>query len=194
MCVTGTLLLALFATLSSSNAADAAALELRDVLARTIVTPPARVAFLEERHNPLFETPMILSGYLEYLEAGVLRKVILAPDEQSLLIQADHVVIERDGEIRTLSLNKSGALKTMLGAIEAILAGEADKLEAVFDYELSGSADSWSMRLTPISRRIARQLTSLQVDGDGESATAIRFDLKGGEWHQMAIIRDATEQ
>lgn len=190
------LLLALLslAALSSSRAADVAPLELRDVLSRTTVIPPARVAFHEERHNPMLETPLELTGYLEYLEAGVMRKVVQTPDEQTFLIQEDHVIVERDGESRKLSLNKSRALKTILGAIEAILSGEADKLESVFHYELSGTIDSWSVQLTPASRRIAKQLTSLQVTGDDESAMSIRFDLSDGEWHQLNILRDEPEQ
>lgn len=190
------LLLALLslAALSSSRAADVAPLELRDVLSRTTVTPPARVAFHEERHNPMLETPLELTGYLEYIEVGVLRKVVLTPVEQAFLIQADHVVIERGGQVRTLSLNKSRALKAILGAVEAILSGEAEKLESEFDYELSGTADSWSVQLTPTSRRIAKQLTGLHVIGDGESAMSIRFDLSDGEWHQLNILRDEPEQ
>lgn len=178
----------------SSRAAAVAPLELRDVLSHTTVTPPARVAFHEERHNPMFETPLELTGYLEYLEVGVLRKVVLTPVEQAFLVQTDHVVIERDGQTQTLSLNKSRALKTILGAVEAILSGEAEKLESEFDYELSGTTDSWSVRLTPSSRRIARQLTSLHVIGDGESAISIRFDLSDGEWHQLNILRDEPER
>jgi hypothetical protein len=142
----------------------------------------------------LLEVPLVLTGYLEYLEAGVLRKAIETPFQEALLVNTDHIVIERQGETRKLSLNKSRSLKTILGAIEAILAGEADKLAAVFDYELSGTAGSWSVKLTPISRRIARQLTSLQVYGDDESVTSIRVDLKDGEWHQMDILRDDPEQ
>ena len=190
------LLLALLslAALSLSQAADVAPLELRDVLSRTIVIPPARVDFHEERHNPMLEAPLELTGYLEYVEVGVLRKVVLTPVEQAFLIQTDHVVIERDGQVRTLSLNKSRALKAILGAVEAILSGEAEKLESEFDYELSGTIDSWAVRLTPISRRIAKQLTGLHVIGDSESAISIRFDLNDGEWHQLNILRDEPEQ
>lgn len=179
---------------SSLPASDVAPLELDEILSRTTVTPPARVAFREERYNPLLGEPLVLTGYLEYLDAGVLRKVVETPAEQSFLIEADQVSIERDGETRRLSLNRSRALKTMLGAIEAILAGQPEKLEPVFDHELSGTRDAWSVRLTPVSQRMARQLTSLQIEGDDSSTTSIRFDLPDGEWHRMTIIRDEPEQ
>lgn len=175
-------------------AADLPSLDLRTVLANTTVTPPGRVTFREERHNPMLAEPLVLTGYLEYLELGVLRKVIETPFQEAFQVDAQHIIIERDGQSRKLSLNKSRSLRTILGAIEAILAGEADRLESDFDYELSGTVDSWTVRLTPISQRIAKQLESLQVSGDGESATGIRVDLAGGEWHQMEISPNVATQ
>ena len=175
-------------------AADLPSLDLRTVLANTTVTPPGRVAFREERHNPMLAEPLVLTGHLEYLELGVLRKVIETPFQEAFQVDAQHIIIERDGQTRKLSLNKSRSLRTILGAIEAILAGEADRLESDFDYELSGTVDSWTVRLTPISQRIAKQLESLQINGDGESATGIRVDLAGGEWHRMEISRNVTTQ
>ena len=166
------------------------ALDLHTVLENTAVSPPARVSYREERHNRLLENPIVLTGYLEYLEAGVLRKVVETPFEEAFLIESDYVVIERDGETRKLPLRKSKSLSTILGAIEAIISGDMDQLETVFNYELSGTHESWSVRLTPKSRRINKHLTSLQVTGDDESTTSIRINLRDGEWHLMEIFRN----
>ena len=167
-------------------------LELGAVLDGTTVSPPARVGFREERHNEMFKEPLVLTGYLEYLQAGALRKVIETPFEEAFLIESDAVVIERDGTTRKLPLRQSRSLQTILGAIEAILSGDAEKLKSAFDVELDGKRESWSVRLTPTSRRIAKRLTGLQVSGDSQSVTSIRIDLKDGEWHLMEIQRDDT--
>jgi hypothetical protein len=163
-------------------------LELESVLDRAAVTPPSRVGFREERHNPMLQDPMVLTGYLEYLRAGVLHKVIQTPFEETLLVDPDHITIERDGEIRRLAVNRSRSLKMVLGAIEAILSGDSEKLEAIFRYELIGSETMWSVRLTPISRRIARQLESLQVTGNDQALSSIRIDLADGEWQLIHIL------
>lgn len=168
-------------------------LELDAVLENTAVIPPDRVRFREERHNPMLKEPMVLTGHLEYLQVGVLRKVIETPFEEAFLIETDHIVIERGGETRKLALKRSRSLRTILGAIEAILSGEADKLASVFHYELSGTITAWSVQLTPISRRMRKQLTGLQVNGDDQSVTSIRVDLKNGEWHLMDILRNDSE-
>jgi hypothetical protein len=115
--------------------------------------------------------------------------VIETPFAEAYLIKSDRIEIDRQGVTKTLSLRKSRSLRTMLGGIEAILAGETEKLAEVFDYELSGSDDDWSLQLLPRSKRIAKQVTSLTVTGDFDAVTAIRFDLNDGEWHNMEIVQ-----
>jgi hypothetical protein len=175
-------------------ASPALALDLDAVLARTMITPPSRVGFREVRHNRMLKDELIITGYLEYLQKGTLRKVIEAPFEEAYLIQSDSIEIERAGVTTTLSLRKSRVLTTMLGGIEAILAGETEELMSVFDYELSGVEEDWSLELLPRSKRIAKHLSCLTVTGNLESVTAIRFDLKDGEWHKMEIIHQSDRQ
>lgn len=169
------------------------ALELDAVLQRAMVAPPARVEFREERHNKMFEESLWLSGYLEYLEDGALRKVVVDPFEESFHVYLDRIEIERGGETEVLPAGKSRSLKAMLGGIEAILAGHTGRLEKVFRYEVVGTEADWSLQLTPKSRRVARQLKGLVVTGNDESVTSIRVELRGGEWHHMEILRDSTD-
>lgn len=136
---------------------------------------------------------MVLTGYLEYLEAGWLRKVVESPFEEAFLIGPNQIEVERNGETRKVALNKSKTLRTMLGGIEAILAGQTSKLEAVFRYELSGTEGAWSLQLVPLSRKISKHLTSLQVVGNDRSVTSIRFELKGEEWHLMEILNTDSD-
>ena len=169
-------------------------LELATVLENTAVTPPARVQFREERHNPMLNEPLVLTGYLEYLEEGRLRKVVETPFSESFLVDGDRVRFSRDGEQRSVALGRNKALQTMLGGIEAILAGRADELSAVFDHELSGTAADWTLQLKPRSRRLSQQLSGLEVSGDDISVTSIRFALKDQEWHLLQILRDDPDQ
>jgi len=165
-------------------------LDLKTILKNTAITPPARVGFREERHNLMLKEPIVLTGYLEYLNPGQLRKVIETPFEEAFLIAEDYIEIERDGKTRRLSLSRSKPIRAMLGGLEAILAGQADKLASLFRYELSGTSSSWSLRLEPISRRVSAHLTAMLVKGDDNSVDSIRIELKDGEWSLM-VIADA---
>jgi hypothetical protein len=165
-------------------------LELATVLENTAVTPPARVRFREERHNSMLSQPLVLTGYLEYLDEGRLRKVVETPFSEAFLIDGDRIELSRDGQVRSVALGRSKALQSMLGGIEAILAGRTDELSAVFDYQLSGTATAWTLQLKPRSRRLAQQLNGLRVSGDELAVTSIRFELKDDEWHLLEILRD----
>ena len=174
--------------------APAWSLELDVILESAAVTPPSRVGFREERHNPMLKEPLVLTGYLEYLSDGVLRKTIATPFEESFLIESDRIVIERAGDVRSLPLKKSRSLRTILGTIEAILSGQTDKIESDFTHEIGGTPRAWSVMLAPVSRSMRRQLVSLQVTGNDRSVTSIRIDLRGGEWHVMEVFHDDVEQ
>jgi hypothetical protein len=182
------------ALLLSIAATTGWSLELTTVLENTMVTPPARVRFREERHNSMLSQPLVLTGYLEYLEKGRLRKVVETPFSESFLVDGDRIEFARDGQIRSVALGRSKALQSMLGGIEAILAGRTDELSAVFDYELSGTAAAWTLQLKPRSRRLSQQLNGLQVNGDELAVTSIRFDLKDDEWHLLEILKDDPGQ
>jgi hypothetical protein len=178
------------ALLLSAAATTGWSLELETVLENTAVTPPARVQFREERHNSMLSQPLVLTGYLEYLDEGRLRKVVETPFSESFLVDGDRIEFSRDGQVRSVALGRSKALQGMLAGIEAILAGRMDELSATFDYELSGTATAWTLQLKPRSRRLSQQLDSLQVRGDELAVTSIRFELKDDEWHLLEILKD----
>lgn len=168
-------------------------LELETVLENTAVTPPSRVGFVEQRFNRLLKEPMMLTGYLEYVETGQLRKVIESPFAEAFFITEDYIEIERDGKTRRLSMRKSKSMRAMFGGIEAILAGQADKLTSLFQYELSGTSSDWTIRLEPLSKRISAHLTMMLVGGDEDSVNSIRLELKDGEWSLMELLQTKLE-
>ena len=75
----------------------------------------------------------------------------------------------------------------MLGGIEAILAGQVDKLESLFVHDLSGDLLDWTLVLEPRSRRIAKHMQTMLVKGGEQRMSSIRIDLNEGEWSLMEI-------
>jgi hypothetical protein len=174
------------------GAPGASSTELSEILEISRVSPPARVAFREERHNPMFESPLLIEGFLEYLGPGVLGKVIESPFQEAFYIEAGEISMIRDGEVRQLPVKRSKALETMLSAFEALLSGDTERLETVFDYEVSGETSNWTIDLQPKSRRIREHLSSLRLSGNDAGVSKIFIDLSDGEWHVMNIQHEVA--
>ena len=190
----GTMLVFLAASAATAAPSAEAVPDLQTLLQNTVVEPPARVNFREERHNEILREPLVLTGYLEYLRRNSLRKVVESPFEESFLIEAGQVTIEREGKSRTLPLGRSKSLRTLLTAIEAILAGDVAAILSSFDCELAGSEKSWSVLLTPTSSRIRQHIDIIQVNGNDRYVGSIRVDMQNGEWSLIQILHDDPEQ
>jgi|GEM_PF-1617760 len=170
---------------------NAWALELKTVLDNTGVNPPAKVMFREQRHNPMLKEPLLLTGYLEYTKPGHLGKVVETPFNEAFVVEDGKIEIQQNGKTRRVSLNKSKPLKAMLEGIEAVLAGQTERLAETFDYELTGSECGWTLRMVPKSKKIAAHLPVMTVTGSLTATTSIRIDQGDNEWSQMDIIADS---
>lgn len=174
-------------------AAVAWAADIEAVLKNVAVSPPARVEFIEQRNNPLFENPMKLTGYLEYLAPGKMRKVIQSPFNESYLVDDDYVAVERDGSVRKLSTRSARSLQSMLSGLEAMLSGDRDMLEKDFEYDLQGCIQHWTLSMQPRSKKVSRRLSGLVVSGDDDRVNSIRVNLPGDEWHSMQLLYTAAQ-
>ena len=80
----------------------------------------------------MFETPLLIEGFLEYLGPGVLRKVIKSPFQETFSIEAGEISMIRDGEVRRLPVRRSKALEAMLSAFESLLSGNAARTSSAW--------------------------------------------------------------
>ena len=167
-------------------------LDIDTILNSTAVKPPARVEFREERHNQMLQRPIVLTGYLEYIKDGQLRKTIKTPFIESYLITKEFVEIDREGKTRRLSLKKSKAMQALFGGIEAVLAGNTSELSSLFYLELIGTEYSWSLQLKPKSKKLAKQLAAMLVKGNETDISSIKLDFRPGEWSLMEMAVEAS--
>lgn len=154
----------------------------------TAIDPPGSVRFREERHNPMFSEPLVLTGSLEYLGPGVIRKNIESPFQESYLIEPGQVTVVKNNREEVLPTRQGKMISAMLGGIEALLAGDHDSIEEAFEIDLSGTMASWILDLTPRSKRLRKYINSIEIAGNEISFQTLRIDLDDEEWHLMQII------
>lgn len=172
----------------TSAVADCEAIDLQALLAESVKSPPRTVEFREERHNPMFKEPLVLTGTLEYLEAGVLRKSVQSPFQEQYLVEPDRVTISRGEEQEVLKARQGRMISVFLSGIEALLAGDPDRLKESFHYCIEGTADDWTLSLQPRARRLAKHLNGMRVEGTNGTIESIRIDLDDEEWHYIRIL------
>lgn len=171
-----------------SAGVDCQAIDLQSLLAESAIAPPRTVGFREERHNPMLKEPLVLTGTLEYLEPGVLRKTIESPFQEAYLVEPDQVTISRNGQKEVLKARQGRMMATFLSGIEALLAGDPDRLKDLFHYRTEGTSADWTLILEPRAARLARHLAGMRVEGAGGTIESIRIDLDDEEWHYMQLL------
>lgn len=171
-----------------SAGADCQPIDLQALLAESATAPPRTVGFREERHNPMLREPLVLTGTLEYLGPGVLRKTIESPFQEAYLVEPDQITISRNGQQEVLKGRQGRMIATFLSGIEALLAGDPDRLKESFHYRTEGTSADWTLILEPRAARLARYLAGMRVEGAGGTIESIRIDLDEEEWHDMQLL------
>jgi hypothetical protein len=172
----------------TSAGAGCQAIDLQALLAESAIAPPRTVEFREERYNPMFKEPLVLEGTLEYLEPGVLRKSVQSPFQEQYLVEPDQVTISRNGQQEVLKARQGRMISAFFLGIEALLAGDPDRLKESFHYCVEGTADDWTLSLEPRVKRLAKHLAGMRVEGANGIIENIRIDLDDEEWHLIRIL------
>lgn len=169
--------------------ADGKDADLESVLAAVAIIPPQTVRFREERHNPMLKEPMVLTGTLEYLGKGILRKRIESPFEEAYLVEPEQVSIERESGTEVIRGRRARFVAGFLGGIESVLAGDIKALEDSFLISLEGTGEAWTLDLTPRSRQLAKHMQGLVISGNESSVMSIRVQLDE-EFHLIEMFHE----
>jgi hypothetical protein len=157
----------------TSTAASGRALE--DLERELRRTPPVSTGFVEYRFSHLLKKPLQTTGTLEYRADGVLARKVDSPYRELTVVTGDTVRIERaDKPARTLSLQRAPQMRVMLDSFRALLEGRLAPLAQDFELVLTGEAARWTLTLKPRDARLARQLASIEVFGNGDRPSCLQ--------------------
>ena len=78
-------------------------------------------------------------------------------------------------------------LAALTDALRGTLGGDAKILQRHFRTEVSGSAKSWRLVLTPTDANLARQVREMEVAGQGPDVLAIELSMVGGDRSVMHV-------
>jgi hypothetical protein len=137
--------------------------------------------FVEKKYLALLDAPVESSGMLRYQAPGRLEKNTEQPVRESMMLDGDQLVVERNGRRRSLPASQLPGVAALVGGIRDTLAGDAQALQRMFKVVVQGDAANWQIDLLPsdttpaelVSRITLRgredrlmEVETLQADGD----------------------------
>jgi hypothetical protein len=154
----------------------------------------ARGKFVERKYLAMLESPLESSGTLAYSAPGRLEKHMLAPRQESMIVDGDKLLIEnrQTGRQRSLALQEHPVLWAFIESIRSTLAGDLATLKRFYDVRLEGDTAAWGLRLRPTDERMRQAAAEIRVGGSGSWVNRIEIVEGGGDRSVTVIAREGS--
>ena len=176
-------------------------------LCAVVAFVPAAQAFdLSQLSQQLREPTVIRGDFVQQKQLRALPQPLVSHGqfvlarEQGLLwfvrqpLQQDYRITDAGIQQRTFSgwapAGQEGAAGRQNRLFLALLRGDTDALQRDFELELLGTAEAWSLTLTPRSKLLEQIFTAIQIQG---GATAERVELLETQGDSTLLLLESTE-
>jgi hypothetical protein len=143
--------------------------------------------FTEERFVSTFDSPLRSAGVLSFAAPDRFARHTLEPRPESMELDGSLLTLRRGGRTQRMALDSLPELGALLEAVRGTLSGDAEALRRHFSIELGGNAQTWRLTLAPRDTRLASQVRSVQIVGQGASPRSVELLLAGGDRSLMLI-------
>lgn len=147
-----------------------------------------RARFEEKKYIGLLEKPVESTGELVYRAPDHLEKNTATPERETLTLDGDSLVVERENARRSLSLRDYPEIAAFVESIRGALAGDRKALERTYLLALEGGADRWQLILTPLDEELAAQISRIVIGGKGNVVDAMTIQQTDGDRSVMRIL------
>ena len=177
------------ATLSSPVLA-ATTLTLDDLMRTLAQRGPESARFVEKKYLAVLDNkPIESSGELRYAPPNRIEKKTLKPKPESLIVDGDQAVVERNGQRMTLRLSAYPDIAPFVDSIRGTLSGDRKSLERVYRLELTGDAERWTLVMLPSDQKLATLVQRIDVAGNRDQVRSIAILQGDGDRSVMTIDR-----
>jgi outer membrane lipoprotein-sorting protein len=180
------LCLALSLTLAG-RPASAAAWGLDQLMTALAHGANGTATFTERKYLAVVDIPIDSSGELRFIPPDRLEKHTLKPSPETMLLDGDTLTLERGSRKQVLQLQDYPGISGMIGSIRATLAGDRKALEKVYRLKLDGTAERWSLLLTPRDAKVAQVVREIHIEGRRDEVRSIEIQQAGGDRSVMTI-------
>ena len=146
-----------------------------------------RASFVETKYIALLDKPVESSGELLYTAPDRLEKRTLKPKPESLLIENGSLTVERGKRRMVLRLQDYPELVAFTESIRGTLAGDTVALKRIYNLELEGSQERWTLTLRPIETRMMNVVQHIRIGGSRADVNSIEIEQADKDRSVMLI-------
>jgi outer membrane lipoprotein-sorting protein len=181
----------LLLALAFGAAAPAWAFDLNDLMAQLAQHKSGDARFTEQRFVHGLEGPLNGSGTLSFIAPDRLTRSTLSPRAETMAVEGNTLTLSRGGRTRTLALDSVPELLGMVEAMRGTLSGDSKTLLRYFRSTVTGTAEGWTLQLSPIDERLAAQVRTVRLSGRAGDVLVIEMEFIGGDRSVMTITPGA---
>jgi outer membrane lipoprotein-sorting protein len=177
-----------------SPVVQAAPLSISQLMAGLAKHPQGAATFTEKKFIAILDQPVESSGELLFIAPARLEKRTLKPKPETMVLDGDTLTLQRGQRTRTLQLKDYPEVAGMIESIRATLAGDRQALERVYRLALDGSAERWTLVLTPLDPKVGAVIARIRMEGIKDVVRSVEILQADGDSSLMTIEKLAPTQ
>lgn len=146
-----------------------------------------RASFVEKKYIAVLEQPVESSGELLYTAPDRLEKRTLKPRPESMVIDSGNLTVERGKRRMLLRLQDYPELAAFTESIRGTLAGDIAALRRVYNLDLEGTPERWTLTLRPVETRMLAVVQRIRIGGSNAEVKTIEIEQADKDRSVMTI-------
>ena len=146
-----------------------------------------RASFVEKKYIALLDKPVESSGELLYTAPDRLEKRTFRPKPESMLIESGTLTVERNKRRMTLRLQDYPELVAFTESIRGTLAGDVAALRRIYNLDLEGSEERWTLTLRPVETKMLEVVQRIRIGGSRAEVKTIEIEQTDKDRSVMVI-------
>ena len=175
------------AAAAAAAATSAAGFDLAQLTTQLARIKSGEATFTEKRRVEMLDRTLESSGRLAFRAPDTFIRETLKPRREKLEVTGNVLTMSLGERSRTLQLDSAPEAAVIVEAVRGTLTGNRESLERLFDANVSGSAERWSLDLVPRDLRLRGQVASVRVSGRDSTVREVQVLLADGDRSTMTI-------
>jgi outer membrane lipoprotein-sorting protein len=180
--------------LATASVPAFAAWDLQQLMETLAQAKSGRATFVETKRIAMLDKPVESSGELLFTAPDRLEKRTLKPKPESMVVNGGEMLVERGSRKYQVQLQAYPQLAAFIDSIRGTLAGDRKALERSYQLSLDGTAESWSLQLLPLDKKMQEVVKRIRIAGARDQVKSVEIVQADGDSSLMVIEKVATTQ